>query len=273
VPTEHIQDVFDPRLADYGDIPDPVLLREHGVFVAEGRMVVRALLEERRFTVRSLLVSTASLASLEDLLANRPELPVYVAGADVLARVVGFNVHRGCLAVGERPAPLTLRDALAASMGSSLVVVAERVGNADNIGGIFRNAKAFGAGCVFFGPDCCDPLYRKAIRVSMGASLRLPFAEVPDWPHGLAGVKAAGFEVAALTPRGDAEEILSFAASRRGRTALLLGHEGHGLTDAALAMADRRVRIAMSADVDSINVAAAAGIAMYLCTRGGRPDL
>jgi tRNA G18 (ribose-2'-O)-methylase SpoU len=268
VPTEHIQDFSDPRLADYRDVPDPVRLRDHGVFIAEGRLVVRALLEGRRFTVRSLLVSPAAMASLEDLTAQSPNLPVFVADNDLLARVVGFEIHRGCLAVAERPAPQGVRDALAASIGSSLVVVAERVANADNIGGIFRNARAFGAGCVFLCPDCCDPLYRKAIRVSMGASVRLPFATVPNWPRGLAAIKAAGFEVVALTPHLDAEEILSFAASRRGRTALLLGHEGHGLTDAALALADRHVRIDMQPGVDSLNVAAAAGIAMYLCTRG-----
>lgn len=268
MPIERIQDLSDLRLADYRGLPDPTLLREHGRFIAEGRLVVRAVLEARRYEVRSLLVSPSTLESLGDLIAQRPELPVYVADAALLTGVVGFNVHRGCLAASDRPSPLTVQDGLAASRGASLVVVAEGIANADNVGGIFRNARAFGAGCVFLSPACCDPLYRKAIRVSMGAALHLPYAWVPDWPTGLVEIKSAGFELVALTPRTDAEEIRSYAASQRGRTALLLGHEGDGLSEEVLALADRRVRIGMAAGVNSVNVAAAAGIAMYECTQG-----
>jgi tRNA G18 (ribose-2'-O)-methylase SpoU len=128
---------------------------------------------------------------------------------------------------------------------------------------------AFGAGCVLLSPDCCDPLYRKAIRVSIGATLRVPFARVTNWPAGLGVVKAAGYQVVALTPYGATAELRDFAARRSSRPALLLGHEGHGLTVDAARQADFHVRIDMALGVDSLNVATAAGIAMYVCSRPG----
>ncbi|MDO8835583.1 MAG: RNA methyltransferase [Vicinamibacterales bacterium] len=268
VPIEYVQQADDPRIADYRGVPDPVLLRERGVFVAEGRLVVRTLLAASRCEVASLLVTPQGLEALGDLVAGRPELRVFVAGPDVLAGIVGFNVHRGCLAVGRRPAPVSVVDTLRAASGRSLIVVLEQVGNADNVGAIFRNARAFGAGCVLLSPGCCDPLYRKAIRVSIGASLRVPFAEVGTWPEGLEAVRAAGYELVALTPHGVTDELLEFAAARPRRVALLVGHDGDGLTAGAIARADRRVRIGMARGVDSVNVAAAAAIAMYVCARG-----
>jgi tRNA G18 (ribose-2'-O)-methylase SpoU len=267
VPIEYIHNSDDARIADYRGVPDPVLLRERGVFVAEGRLVVRTLLTESRYAAESVLVTPQALEVLGDLIACRPDLRVFVANLDVLAGVVGFNVHRGCLAVGRRPAPVSLADTLHAAASASLIVVLERVGNADNVGAIFRNAGAFGAGCVLISPGCCDPLYRKAIRVSIGASLRIPFAEVGDWPAGLEAVRAAGFALVALTPHGVTEELLECAATRPRRVALLVGHEGEGLTAGAAARADRRVRIGMAEGVDSLNVASAAAIAMYVCAR------
>ncbi len=188
MPIEPIEHASDPRLAGYRNVPDPVLLRDHGVFVAEGRLVVRTLLTGSRFVVESVLVTRSALESLADVLDAQPALQVFVADLAVLSAIVGFNIHRGCLALGRRPVPLSVPQALAGAGEAPLVVVTERVGNADNMGAIFRNAAAFGAGCVLLSPECCDPLYRKAIRVSVGASLRLPFAVVPDWPGGLAQV-------------------------------------------------------------------------------------
>jgi tRNA G18 (ribose-2'-O)-methylase SpoU len=267
VPIEYVHQPDDPRIADYRGVPDPVLLRERGVFVAEGRLVVRTLLTASNCAAESLLVTPQALEALGDLVTGLPDLRVFVASLDVLRGIVGFNVHRGCLAVGRRPVPVSVADTLRAAGDASLIVVLEQVGNADNIGAIFRNARAFGAGCVLLSPGCCDPWYRKAIRVSIGASLRMPCAEVGDWPAGVEAVRAAGFDLVALTPHGVTEELLEWAATRPRRVALLVGHEGEGLTAGATARADRRVRIGMAGGVDSLNVAAAAAIAMYVCAR------
>lgn len=262
-----IETLDDPRVADYRDLPNPAVLRSRGLFVAEGRLVVRALLEDRRYRVRSLLLSAATLTGLGSVLTRRDDVPVYVADANLLSEIVGFNVHRGCLGMAERPEAVRPDELLAGITGASLVVVAEQVANADNIGGIFRNAMAFGAGAVLLSPDCCDPLYRKAVRVSIGGTLRVPFTTVDDWPAGLAMLKQAGYRLVALTPDPKAMELGLWArSSRPRRVALLLGHEGSGLSADALAMADDRVRIEMAARVDSLNVATAAGIAMYVCS-------
>jgi tRNA G18 (ribose-2'-O)-methylase SpoU len=270
VPTHHIDRLDDPRIADYRNVPDPVLLRERGIFVAEGRLVVQALLDEPRYHVRSLLLSPAAFDAIGPALAARPGLDAFVAPLDLLAEIVGFNIHRGCLAIGERRPALDPGGAIAAAGASRLILVLERVANADNIGVLFRNARAFGAGCVLLSPGCCDPLYRKAIRVSIGASLRVPFANVPEWPGGLSAVRAAGFEIVALTPRAGAVELGTAAHAAAGPVALLLGHEGDGLSAAALAAADRGVRIAMAAGTDSINVASAAAIALHAFAARGR---
>ncbi len=148
-------------------------------------------------------------------------------------------------------------------------MAAERVGNADNMGALFRNALAFGAGGILLSPGCCDPLYRKSIRVSMGAALRLPFAVDDRWPGGLRRLREADVRVLALTPNPpalDLDDALSVSPS--GTTvALLVGHEGDGLSDDAMLAADARVRIALSPGVDSLNVATAAGIALHACRR------
>jgi tRNA G18 (ribose-2'-O)-methylase SpoU len=263
VPVHHCGD---PRIAGYRSVPDPELLRRRGVFVAEGRLVVRTLLTSSRFQALSVLVTETARRSLESVLAPRIEtLPVYVADRSLLAEIVGFNVHRGCLALGARPAETPVADVLASLPDGALVVVLEGVGNADNVGGVFRNALAFGADAVLLGPGCCDPLYRKAIRVSIGGTLRMRFATIPEWPDGLKEVRGAGFTLAALTPDADGEDIAAFSRrfDRRGRLAILLGAEGAGLSPEAKAAADARVRIPMAPGVDSLNVATASGIALH----------
>ena len=269
MPIVPLDDLNDPRLSDYRNVPDPELLRNRRVFVAEGRLVVRYLIESPRFTTRSVLVSPAALEGLRDGLERLADLPVYVLPIDGLSALVGFNMHRGCLAIGERPAPPPVGEWLEASHSARLVVAVEGVANADNVGGIFRNALAFGAGGVLLSPTSCDPLYRKATRVSVGATLRLPFTIAASWPGDLLALKKAGYHVLALTPAAGARDIEDALAMRPADAplALLVGHEGDGLTDATLLAADDCVRIPMAPGVDSLNVATAAGIALYACRR------
>jgi tRNA G18 (ribose-2'-O)-methylase SpoU len=254
----HVADLSDPRLADYRNVPDPQLLRERGVFVAEGRHVVRRLLAEPRFTTRSVLLTPTALDAMADAIDRAPDIPVFVVRQDAIDTITGFDIHRGCLAIGERPSPRPWAELV---RNARMVLVLERVGNADNVGGIFRNAAALGANAVLLGPACADPLYRKAIRTSMGAALRVPFAEMEDWPVDLSRLQASGFRLLALTPADSARPIE--AASPGDRVALLLGHEGDGLSDDALRHADVRVRIPMAEGVDSLNVATAAAIALH----------
>lgn len=254
----HLTDLSDARLDDYRNVPDPELLQARGIFIAEGRHVVQRLLASTRYRTRSLLLTPAARQALEANLTYPADIPAFVVSQEMMNEIVGFNIHRGCLAVGERPPVVQWQEVTRAA---SRVVVLERIANADNVGGIFRNAAAFGADAVLLGPACTDPLYRKAIRTSMGAVFRVPFAVMPDWPGDLARLRAEGFMVVALTPTGTAE------TQSTSKTALLLGHEGHGLSGEALAAADVHVRIPMAAGVDSLNVATAAAIALYELSR------
>ena len=260
----HVASVGDPRLEDYRNVPDPDLLRSRGIFIAEGRHVVRRLLTGSRYAARSLLLTPAAAEGLADLLPGL-DAAVFIVSQEAMNAVTGFNIHRGCLAVGERR-PLPSWQSLA--RGARLLVILEQVSNADNVGGIFRNAAAFGVDAVLLGPSCADPLYRKAIRTSMGAALQIPFALMEDWPADLHRLKAQGSRLLALTPSADAS--LDAAAVVPG-TALLVGHEGNGLSEDALRAADAAARIPMAADVDSLNVATATAIALYAMSRGLTP--
>jgi tRNA G18 (ribose-2'-O)-methylase SpoU len=258
-----IEDGHDPRLADYAGVREPKFLGDRGLLIAEGRLVVRRLLNAGRVQWRSLLLNDAALNGLADVLARAdPSLSVYVASPDVITAATGFNIHRGCLALGERPAERSMETVLPVS---ELVAVLERVVDADNVGSVFRSAEAFGVDAALLSPGCCDPLYRKAIRTSSGAALMVPFAPAAPWPEALDRLRAAGFTIAAMTPDAGAMDIGEFAvtAAARDRIAVLLGTEGHGLTAAALARADIRLRIPMSGAVDSLNIATAAGIALH----------
>ena len=249
----------DHRLDDYRNIPDGDLVARRGIFVAEGRMVVRRLLTESPFATRSVMVTETARASLEDLFTARPDVPVFVVPQAVVNMVTGVHIHRGCLALGERPAAAPFR----LQAVGTLVVALERIANADNVGGVFRSALAFGAGAVLLDPISTDPLYRKAIRTSMGATMTVPFARVP-WPDTLTELRQQDFAVIAMTPAADAVPLRDCALRLAGRrVALVLGHEGDGLTPAALEACEYRVRIPMGAGVDSLNVATAAAIAMY----------
>jgi tRNA G18 (ribose-2'-O)-methylase SpoU len=263
MPIEHLTDPTDPRIAEYSAIPDAELVRRRGLFVAEGRLVVRRLIEGGRYRLRSLLLSEAALQSLEPLVA-RVDAPIYVCAADDFRLITGYNIHRGCLALAERPEPSAAENLLRTAR---TVVVLEAAANPDNVGGVFRSAGAFGVDAVLLSPACCDPLYRKAIRTSMAATLRVRYATLDDWPAALSGIRRAGFTVVALTPREPSDDLDDFVRRPRpDRLALVVGSEGQGLSDEAGRLADHQVRIAIDAGVDSLNLAVAASIAMY-CLR------
>ena len=256
-----IADSTDPRLDDYRSIPDPELLRSRGIFIAEGRLVARRLLTKSAYTTRSVMVTEAARASLADVLDARSDVPVYVVSSSLMQDISGFNIHRGCLAVGERPRPTTWQQVVA---GGRTVVVLERVANADNVGGIFRNVAAFGADAVLLDDASADPLYRKAIRTSMAATLLVPFARVDGCNSILRELAAAGFATVALTPVASAPTIHSTVDAVGPRpVALALGHEGEGLTTAALEACEFRARVPIASTVDSLNVSAAAAIVLY----------
>ena len=261
---ERIEGANDPRAAAYRDLRDGELVRAKGLFVAEGRLVLRRVIEDARFLVQSVLVNDAALDDLSAPLASiANDVPILVCSPGDLAGIAGYQVHRGCLALVHRPPPVPIDEVVAAAR---TLIVLEGVSNADNVGGVFRNAAAFGVDAALMSPTCCDPLYRKAIRTSMGAALRVPFARAgdQDWPGVLMRVRAAGFTIVALTPREPSETLDAFAARPRPRkVALVVGTEGAGLTPAVESTADYRVRIPISDAVDSLNLAVAAGIALY----------
>ena len=254
----------DPRVAAYRGVRDGELMRSNGLFVAEGRYVVRRVVEDGRYRVQSMLLNEAALRDLDEAIsALGVDVPIFVGDGHALAEIAGYDVHRGCLALVQRRPDAAAGDLIASSQA---LVILEAVSNADNVGGVFRNAAAFGADGVLLSPSCCDPFYRKAIRTSMGATLRVPFARAAadDWPGVLTRVRAAGFTLVAMTPREPSETLQAFAARPRpARVALIVGTEGAGLTTAVETAADVRVRIPISGDVDSLNLATAVGIALY----------
>jgi len=262
MPVVRISGPDDPRVAAFRDVADHDQLRERGLFVAEGRLVVDRLIRDRRFEVRSLLLNGSAWRSLEPAIATLHEtVTAFVCETQDFEALTGYNIHRGCLALASRPFPLALDDLLARA---SSMVVLEDVANADNVGGIFRNAAAFGVGAILLSRGCADPLYRKSIRTSMAATLRVPFCEASDWPAALGRLRACGFQVLALTPAEPALDLDDVVrTAHHERIALLLGAEGAGLSRDAEEAADARVRIAIRPEVDSLNVAVAAGIALH----------
>lgn len=270
-----VESLDDPRLADYRNVRDPELLKRSGLFMCEGRLGVRRLLAGGRFRPRSVFVTRTALDALADAWPKLPgETPVYVGSQALLNEVVGYNLHRGCLAAVERGAGLDPEAVLAACGAVRPLLLLEEVTDPDNVGSIFRSAEAFGVGGVWLTPGCADPLYRKATRVSMGGTLALPFAKVAAAPPACARLREAGRAVVALTPDLRAEPIAQVSRRLAGRSvALTLGGEDAGLSPAALAAADASCRIPMAPGVDSINVGIAAGIALHRFAElaGGEP--
>lgn len=265
-----IDDPADPRLEPYRDIRERDLVGRAGLFVAEGRVVIEKLAASRAHRPDSLLLAAHRLGGMADVLAGlEDETPVFAASQAVIDTVAGFPLHRGLLAIGRRVDPPSAERLLASVAERASVVVLSGIANHDNMGGIFRNAAAFGATAVLLDHGCCDPLYRKAIRVSVGAALLVPFARIPrgaDLPELLA---RHGFLTIALSPRGAVPLAQVPVADRN---AVLLGAEGPGLSDAVLSRVTT-VRIPMMDGFDSLNVATASGIVLHhLATSApGRP--
>ena len=260
-----VVDLSDPRVAPFRAMSDAVLMRERGLFVAEGRLTVERIVADGRHQVNALLLNQSSFEALRSALASLPiETPVFTCENRAFQQLTGVDMHRGCLALVQRPQPQTVEQALDQV---NLVVVLEAVTNADNVGSVFRTAAAFGAGAVLLSPTCCDPLYRKAIRTSMAAALRVTFARVEPWPAGLALLRAEGFTIVALSPREPSMLLDTFVeAPLPPRVALLVGTEGAGLSAAAEHEADVRVRIPIRPQVDSLNLGVATGIALSRLT-------
>jgi tRNA G18 (ribose-2'-O)-methylase SpoU len=255
-----VDDADDPRLSDYRYLRDVDLRRstaaDHGIVVVEGTNSVRRLLESA-LKVRSVLLADNRVALADEF--GRGGWPVYVAPRPLLEGVTGFNIHRGVLAAADRPSPRQPDDVVA---GARRVLVIEAVTDSENLGSLFRNAAAFAVDAVVLDPTCGDPLARRPVRVSVGHSMLVPFARASSWPDDLRRLRAAGIEVIALTPDADAAPLASLEPPRRP-TAVLVGGEGPGLTQVALAQSDRHVRVPMASGVDSLNVATAAAIAFW----------
>ncbi len=268
----NIQDVTDsddPRLDDFRDLNSidrrPDLPTGKGLVIAEGVLVVQRMLASR-FTPHALLGTERRLDELKDDLAGTAA-PFYRASADVMARAIGFHLNRGVLAAARRvpePGVAELID------GARTVAVLEGVNDHENLGSIFRNAAGLGVDAVVFGSGCADPLYRRAVRVSMGHALLVPFARATNWPGDLVMLQESGFRLLAMTPLGEALALPeAMTAARDQRVAVLVGAEGPGLSTAAMRMSDVRVRIPMSRGTDSLNVATAAALAFYERVRLG----
>ncbi|WP_158881852.1 TrmH family RNA methyltransferase [Amycolatopsis anabasis] len=255
-------DPADHRLDDFRDLSAadrrPDRPGGRGLVIAEGTVVVRRLLDSP-YPVRALLGVERRVRDLEQDLAGL-DVPAYVTSAETMAEVVGFHLNRGVLAVADR-APA--RSAAELAAGARALAVLEGVGDHENLGALFRNAAALGVDGVLLGAGCSDPLYRRSVRVSMGHVLRVPFAPLEPWPSGLDLLRARGFRIAALTPRPGSAELWALRRAGDERFALLLGSEGPGLSEEALAAADLTVRIPMADGVDSLNVATAAAVAFY----------
>ena len=255
----------DPRLSDYRDLRDVELRKSveatEGLFLAEGEKVVRRA-AAGGFTARSFLLAPRWVDGLKDVL-DASESPCYVLSEQLIEEVTGFHVHRGALASMERRPLRTVGDVL---QGARSVLVLEDLMDHANVGSIFRNGAALGFDAVLLAPRCADPLYRRAIKVSMGTVFAVPWTRITDWYDALPQLSAAGFTTVALTLADDSVPIEE-AVAGLGKVALVLGSEGHGLSPRWDMAADRRAIIPMSAGVDSLNVAAATAVACYVTAR------
>jgi tRNA G18 (ribose-2'-O)-methylase SpoU len=255
-----IDDPNDPRVAAYRDIKERDLVGRQGLFIAEGETVLRAFVRDAPERVRSLLIDGKRIDKLGEVLAGlQPSVPVYVAGQAVLDAIAGFHLHRGVLAVGAKPEPLSADALLAEADERAVVLVLMGIANHDNLGGIFRNAAAFGVDGVILDGDCCDPFYRKAIRVSIGATLSLPTAWLAPGEDVVDLLERRGFQGLALSPA--AGETLA-RLDPPARAAVLLGAEGPGLSQAVMDRV-RTVGIPMAGGFDSLNVATTSGIVLH----------
>ena len=260
-----VADPADPRLTDYARLTDVGhrVRREpgDGVFIAEGATVLQRALDAG-FEPRSLLLAPNRVGPTKDLIGAVAAhgAPVYVAGPEILERLTGYHVHRGMLAaMNRRPLP----DPAELLKHARRVVVCEDIVDHTNLGALFRAAAGFGIDAVLVTPSSCDPLYRRAIRTSMGTVFALPWTRLGSWPQGIDVLRSAGFTTVALSPAADGVELGEFAARAPERIAWIVGTEGAGLAPATIENSDIRVHIRMSPGVDSLNVASAAAVTFY----------
>jgi tRNA G18 (ribose-2'-O)-methylase SpoU len=264
--TATVVDITDPgdaRLDDFRDLNSvdrrPDLPTGKALVIAEGVLVVQRMLASR-FRAFALLGTDRRLAELRDDVAG-VDIPYYRVSAEVMAAVVGFHLNRGVLAAARRAPEPTLGQVLDSAR---TLAVLEGVNDHENLGSIFRNAAGLGVDGVVFGAGCADPLYRRAVRVSMGHALLVPYAHAPAWPAGLNTLRERGFRLMAMTPDPVAVPLPEAVAEvGDNRLAVLVGAEGPGLSAPAMQACDNRVRIPMSRGTDSLNVATAAALAFY----------
>jgi tRNA G18 (ribose-2'-O)-methylase SpoU len=267
VPVVAVSRSDDPRLADYFGLTD-VALRSRtepaaGLYMAESSKVIeRALRLGHR--PRSFLMTERWLLDLSELIAGAEDqfgpIPVFVGAPGVVEGITGFNLHRGALAAMHRPVPVPLDELLA---GARRIAVLEDIVDHTNVGSVMRNAAALGVDGVVISPRCADPLYRRSVRVSMGAAISLPHHRLQSWPGGLDLLKAAGFSLVALALNEDAMPLEAFEQALPTKIAWMLGTEGTGLSQPAIETADFIVEIPMSRGIDSLNVAAASAVAFW----------
>lgn len=261
----HVEDADDPRLADYRDLRDVELRKhfetDHGLFLAEGEKVVRRAVAAG-YDPRSFLMTARWLDGLSDLL-DSTDAPCYVVGEQLTEQVTGFHVHRGALASMERAPLPTVAEVVD---GARTIVVLEDVVDHTNVGAAFRSCAALGVDAIVLSPRCADPLYRRSIKVAMGAVFNVPYARMEQWYDGVGALSAAGFTTVALTPSDDAVDIEQAVAGVE-KVALFVGSEGTGLTHRWMESADVRAVIPMAAGIDSLNVAAATAVACYVVAR------
>ncbi|KMO95024.1 TrmH family RNA methyltransferase [Streptomyces roseus] len=262
-----VEDPDDPRLRDYTGLTDVELRRRRepaeGLFIAEGEKVIRRA-KDAGYEMRSMLLSAKWVDVMRDVIDELPA-PVYAVTPELAERVTGYHVHRGALASMQRkplPAADELLAAEAAEAGHRIAVFEGFVDHA-NLGAAFRSAAALGISAILLSPDCADPLYRRAIKVSMGSVFSVPYARLEQWPADLEKVREAGYRILAMTPSEKATPLDQVPPERFERSAIMLGSEGHGLSTYALRAADEWVRIPMAEGIDSLNVAAASAVAFY----------
>jgi tRNA G18 (ribose-2'-O)-methylase SpoU len=258
MPVIEIDDLADPRLVDFAHRTDVALKKTGGgIYIAESALVLERAVRAGHVP-RSVLALGGTVEEAVALVG--PEVPVFSGPGELLAELTGYILHRGLIASMERP-PLPAPSQLLSD--ARRVVILENVADPTNVGAIFRSVAAIGADAVLVTPRCSDPFYRRAIRVSMGTVLQVPWTRVGDWPSTRELLVATGFHIAALALTDGAAGLREFAASAPERVALVLGAEGDGLTPEALAAADTVVRIPMAHGIDSLNVAATAAVAMW----------
>jgi len=261
VPVIEISDLSDPRLADYSHLTDVALKKargtEHGLYLAESALVLERALGAGH-QPRSVLALGGTVDEAVALVGD--DVTVFSGPGELLAELTGYILHRGLIASMHRPALPDPDDLLASARR---IVILENVADPTNVGAIFRSAGAIGADAILVTPRCSDPFYRRAIRVSMGTVLQVPWTRTGDWASTRALLARHGFHVAALALSADAVSLRDFDGTSHERLALVLGAEGPGLTDEALAAADTVVQIPMKHGIDSLNVAAASAVAMW----------